>query len=120
MKEILRKHLQDSSTQDIFNFSLCCEACGRLWKSTPIPFSKAGVSAATKEKQIIYDALYKKEKDNAYTRALDEAKKVFSLCPICGHLVCDHCFLLCEELDMCCECAERLKESGSPVKSKEA
>ena len=37
------------------------------------------------------------------------------VCPICRRLICDSCFLICEEMDMCRACAKRLKEDGEPV-----
>ena len=36
-------------------------------------------------------------------------------CPICKRLVCDHCFLICDDLDMCVQCAEKLNEKGTVV-----
>ena len=44
-----------------------------------------------------------------------EGKERFSVCPICRRLICDSCFLICEEMDMCRACAKRLKEDGEPV-----
>ncbi|MCI6126309.1 MAG: hypothetical protein MR738_09535 [Enterocloster clostridioformis] len=40
---------------------------------------------------------------------------VFNKCPICSRLVCDRCFLVCDELDMCVSCAHYLQEQGEPV-----
>lgn len=48
-------------------------------------------------------------------RAVKEAEKVFNLCPICNRIVCDYCFLICDDIDLCSSCASRLKETGSPV-----
>ena len=48
-------------------------------------------------------------------QAVEEGEQVFSVCPICGRLVCDGCFMVCEDLDMCRACAARLKENGRPV-----
>ena len=36
-------------------------------------------------------------------------------CPICKRLVCSRCFLICDDLDMCKQCAAHLEETGSPV-----
>ena len=36
-------------------------------------------------------------------------------CPICKRLVCDHCFLICDDLDMCVQCAAKLNEKGTVV-----
>ncbi len=30
-------------------------------------------------------------------------------------MVCNDCFVVCDDLDMCCECAERLDEQGEIV-----
>ena len=37
------------------------------------------------------------------------------ICPICKRLVCDHCFLICDDLDMCVQCATKLNEKGTVV-----
>lgn len=107
--------LQDCSTQSEFIFSLRCAECGSVWRSKSVRFSRAGVMASSEGKRVIFDTLYKREKEAALQRAAGEAEKVFNRCPICHRLVCDYCFLICEELDMCVSCATRLKEHGSPV-----
>ena len=45
----------------------------------------------------------------------DRAKEIFNICPICKRLVCDHCFLICDDLDMCVQCAAKLNERGTVV-----
>ena len=50
-------------------------------------------------------------------RAATEALEHFSLCPICKRLVCDRCFLLGEDIDLCTDCAAFLQESGEPVEN---
>ena len=119
MRQILKEYLQDCSTKKYFQFFICCEVCGRIWKSNLVCFSKSGAEEITKEKEIVYRALYEREKKSAYEKALKEAIEIFSRCPICGRLICDHCFMICNELDMCCECAGLLNESGSLVKEYE-
>ena len=47
--------------------------------------------------------------------ALNQAKEIFNICPICKRLVCDHCFLICDDLDMCVQCAAILNEKGTVV-----
>lgn len=115
MGHIKKELLIDYSTQNAFCFSLCCEKCGNVWKSSPIAFSKAGMIPETDGKQEIYDVLYRREKNEALNRAEEQACKDFNRCPVCGRLVCDRCFLLCTDLDMCADCAKRLKEKGEPV-----
>lgn len=119
MGYIDKELLLDCSTPDRFCFYLRCERCGEVWKSKAVRFSKAGVIPDTKGKRIIFDALYRREKDIALNKAVIEAEKFFSRCPICHSLVCDHCFLVCEDLDMCISCAEILKETGEPVLKRE-
>ena len=51
----------------------------------------------------------------AFQKALNQAKEIFNICPICKRLVCDHCFLICDDLDMCVQCAAKLNEKGTVV-----
>ena len=115
MTHILPEQLIDCSSAESFIFSFPCPECGDYIKSTPIRFSKAGVTPQTEEKLVIYNALYEREKNSARIIAAEEIGRRFSLCPICGRLVCDHCFLVCDDLDMCISCAGKLKEHGEPV-----
>ncbi len=118
MSHITKDLLQDCSTSNEFFFSLCCAECGEKWQSTPAGFSKAGITPETSGKLIIYDTLYQREKEAACNRALSEASKKFNLCPICRRLVCDHCFMICEDIDMCQACAKKLEEEGELVASR--
>lgn len=34
--------------------------------------------------------------------------------------ICDRCFLICDEIEMCSACAERLHQSGKPVMAETA
>lgn len=115
MKQNLEKYLKDCSTPKEFQFLIRCESCGSIWKSKPILFSYADVNPVTEGKRIIYQTLYKREKETALELAVNEAREVFSLCPICSRLVCDCCFLLCDEIEMCNDCASKLQEPGIPV-----
>ena len=101
MEYITKKDLIDCSTPDEFCFSLCCMECKTVWKSTPIRFSRAGKKPENENRKIIYDTLYDREKNLAFQKALNQAKEIFNICPICKRLVCDHCFLICDDLDMC-------------------
>lgn len=115
MGHIKKELLIDLSTRNEFRFSLCCGECGNVWKSNPICFSKAGMIPETDGKQEIYDVLYRREKKETINRAVEQVCKDFNLCPICGRLVCDRCFMVCTDLDMCVACAYRLKEKGELV-----
>lgn len=115
MMNLLIDHLEDCSTRSYFSFAIRCELCGEFWYSSSIPFSKAGQVADYVDKKELYDVLYQKEKQRAQLIAAKEARESFSQCPICRRMVCDSCFLICDEMDMCKECAMRVKEVGEPV-----
>ena len=115
MKHILSAQLIDDSDQEKFCFSLICKSCGSKWKSTPICFSKAGEQPLTEAKQIIRNAVYQREHTQAKERALCEAVQHFNLCPLCHNLVCNYCFVICDDLDMCRSCADHLEEKGEVV-----
>ena len=115
MISIIKKQFIDCSDSDSFCFSLVCPECGKVWKSTPIRFSKAGENSLTEEKRIILKILYEREHAIALEKAAEEAKNYFNLCPHCGKMVCDDCFLICEDLDICRSCADSLKETGEPI-----
>lgn len=112
---IMNGMLSDQSTQEEFRFSVCCSECGNEWTCKNVRFSKAGIKPESEHKRVIYKTLYEKEKEAALNRALAQAEEMFSKCPICHRLVCDSCFLICEDLDMCSACARRLQEKGEPV-----
>lgn len=120
MTQIETALLQDCSTPDGFCFSLRCAECGAVWKSRSYRFSRAGVTPPSEGKRVIFEMLYKREKDAAMQRAAQEAAQAFHRCPICHRLVCDHCFFICEDLDLCVSCANRLQEHGEPVAAQQS
>lgn len=115
MMNLLLNHMEDCSTSRYFCFSIRCEVCGEFWYSSSVLFSKATQEEDYLGKKELYNAIYQREKERAKLAAGKEAREQFSQCPICRRLVCDSCFLICDEMDMCRECAERMKEHGEPV-----
>lgn len=115
MKKILPRYLVDRSTGEEFCFSLACEECGNLWHSRKKLFSKAKIPPGTYEKKIIYATIYQKEWERARQEAAEGGKEHFNVCPICHRIVCDACFMVCEELDLCRKCAAQLNEKGEAV-----
>lgn len=115
MKDELIKYMKDCSDEDTFCFKFMCSSCGTWWHSRKIPFSKSGMKAKDKNERIIYNALYRREWINARNAILDDAVNHFSICPICHGLICDCCFLICDEIEMCRSCAEKLNKTGEPV-----
>ena len=55
------------------------------------------------------------EEFQRYEKAVEEAGHFFNLCPLCERLVCNNCFLICKEIDVCRRCAEWLQETGEQV-----
>jgi len=115
VQRVLNDLLTDCSTKDQFQFSIVCEECGKVWKSQSVIFSKARIPPVTEGKKVVYAALYQREKKEAHLKALKAGEKLFSRCPICHKWVCDDCFMLCDDLDMCKQCAEKLEEKGNIV-----
>ena len=119
MSHITEERLQDCSTQEAFLFSLCCAECGEVWQSKRVMFSRAGVIPETMGKRVVFDALYQRERMASRQQAAIDAAAAFNVCPICHRLVCDHCFMICDDLDLCQSCAERLHEEGERVAVRE-
>lgn len=115
MKELIEAVLENLSTREVFLFRVICGCCGTEYGNKPIRFSKAEMPAATQSKQIIYDALYEQECKVARHVAIRNAAEHLNYCPICKRLVCNQCFLICDDLDMCEQCAANLEQHGSPV-----
>ena len=115
MRRMIRDAMEDRSSPEAFRFSLNCAVCGAAWISRTSRFSKAGVTPESEGKRVIFQALYQREREDFFERAATEAMEYFSLCPICKRLVCDRCFLLGEDIDLCTDCAAFLQEHGEPV-----
>lgn len=117
MKALVETILENLSTKDIFLFRAACASCSKEYGNKPKRFSKAGVIPATPNKQIIHDALYEQEFRSARQAAIRSAAEDMNYCPICKRLVCNQCFLICDDLDMCRQCAAALEQTGKPVLS---
>ena len=115
MKKLVEMMLENLSTREVFLFRIACGACGAEYGGKQVPFSKAGITPLTQGKRIIFDTLYEQEFRDARQAAVREAAEHLNYCPICKRLICDYCFLICDDLDMCKQCAADLEEKGSPV-----
>ena len=115
MKTLVELVLENLSTRDFFLFRVLCGECGTAYGNKTVRFSKAGADLKTGSKKVIYDALYEQEFTSARLTAIRDAAEHLNYCPICKRLVCNRCFLICDDLDMCKQCAAHLEETGSPV-----
>jgi len=117
MEDIIEKSIEDDSDRHdgIIRFIVRCGCCDEIWHSKPWRFSLAGTTVGNSNKQIVYEAKWKREWMYERTHAVAEALKVFNFCPICERLSCEKCFRVCDTIDMCASCAQRLGESGEPA-----
>ena len=115
MRKLVEAFLENHSTKDTFLFRIACGSCGAEYANKPLRFTKAEETAPTPQKKQLYDALYAQELQSARIHAVDTAAEQLNYCPVCKRLICNRCFLICDELDMCMQCAASLDESGTPV-----
>ena len=115
MKKLVEMLLENLSTREVFLFRIACGSCGVEYGGRKTRFSKAGITPPTEGKRIIFEACYEQEFRAARQAAIRDAAENLNYCPICKRLVCNRCFLICEDLDMCKQCAAHLEETGSPV-----
>lgn len=115
MKKLVEAVMEDRSTREVFLFRIACASCGLEYGNKPVRFSKAGSVPLGGDTQLLYDALYEQEGRSARQVAISKAAEHMNFCPICKRLVCDQCFMICEDLDMCSRCANALRQHGQPV-----
>lgn len=112
LNEKLMSQIRDCSDDKRIAFGFECESCGKLWEVISVPFTRKAVSET---EQVIRDAQYRREWERVKTEALKAFREHFSVCPICGKIVCDYCFVICDEIEMCSTCAKELGKQGTPV-----
>lgn len=117
MRKLVESVLENQSSSDFFLFRVTCGRCGSEYGNKPMRFSKAGVLPTTHTSRLFLGALYEQEAKTAQQAAVCNAAEHMNYCPICKKLVCNQCFLICDELDMCRSCASELGQKGIPVQS---
>ena len=99
MKDLLKGYLVNQTDVERFRFSLACLECGKIWTSS-LDMQKGAIN----------------DHDLAWEQAVEEAMQEFQFCPICGHIVCNHCLITCGDLSMCRACARELNQYEEPMK----
>lgn len=115
VKRLVESILEDRSSGDVFLFRVRCAVCGGEYGNQPRYFSKAGVQPESRSSQILFAALYERELLHARRSSIVHAAEHMNYCPVCKRLVCNSCFMICEELDLCSRCASELGQVGQAV-----
>jgi len=97
MLQAFTRNYNDNSTDAGFQFTFYCDICGKPWHSVPY------LSGLTGEND---PRARESERVAAYERANREALNWFSRCPVCKRVVCDECFCILGEENMCVSCAQ--------------
>ena len=92
------KKITNESDGEEFRFAFYCDICGKRWDS--VPYHSDGHIHDAPEREGLCAA--------AYERANLEALSHFNRCPECKRMVCDDCFRILEERDLCKECAKSI------------
>lgn len=100
----ITQQYKDLSTPDNFAFVFCCDRCDKEWQSEIYALNLRGFELPLNEK--IRCMLWNQQHDEAYERANLEAISHFNRCPECSRMVCDNCFCILEEWDLCKDCAK--------------
>jgi rRNA maturation endonuclease Nob1 len=102
MQEKIRGKINDCSTDRAFVFAVQCEACGRVYKTMPVAFDPL--------LEIKDEA-----REAAFKQALKDFSGTMNQCQECERIVCDKCFQVNVEQDLCADCSTRLNYKGKPV-----
>lgn len=115
MKRVVKEAMGDCSTVEEFRFLVRCQNAVEYGTAVPSAFPKPARSLESEGMRTILRTLYEREREAAREKAAAEAAEFFNYCPVCGRLVCDRCFLICEDLDLCIACAKALQVRGDVV-----
>lgn len=117
-EELLWNKLRDRSTEREFSFSIRCQSCGREIVSPIVLFTRQDENPTEQGRKTILEILRKREWEAARKTAYEKLLEHFSICPICERCVCDECFLISEDIDLCRDCSKKLGVPGETVYSK--
>ena len=103
MLEPITKKYSDRSDGNVYSFIFYCDVCEKPWFSVPY-------HSQTKS---LFDLREREsERVAAYERANREAITHFNRCPACKRVVCDDCFRILDDKDVCNVCLARQDQNG--------
>ncbi|MCL2059271.1 MAG: hypothetical protein FWH01_09495 [Oscillospiraceae bacterium] len=116
MEDMIKNAIEDDSDRELgyIRFLVRCGACDEIWHSALRRFTMAGVAAENENRRVILDAKWEREWKNTRRQAVVDAVNYFNFCPICKKISCGICFRICDTIDMCASCSERLGEHCEP------
>ncbi len=109
MLKTITKKILDKSTDKFFKFVFYCERCGYEWTSEAYCFLHGFPDELTEGEERAKNIMWKVEHDAAMERANLEARLRFNQCCSCGRIVCDECFAMETDGDLCVDCANHKK-----------
>jgi len=103
--EAITKKYTEESEGGTYRFTFYCDICGHPWRSFPMKpvIRQNGLSKAGR--------VWKDDHAKAFEHANIEAMNHFNRCPVCKRRVCDDCFRILEDMNMCKECAGKRENS---------
>ncbi len=107
MLKAITNKIRDKSTDRFFKFSFYCDRCEKEWTSEEYPFVHSFSDELTDDEQRAKEILWRIDHDVALERANLEARLQFNYCKTCGGIVCDECFAMEEDEDLCQDCASQ-------------
>ncbi len=107
MLKTVTKKVKDRSTDRFFKFSFYCVRCGKEWTSDPYYFENCFSDNLSESERRAKDIMWRTDHDAAFERANLEARLRFDQCNSCRRNVCDECFAMEEEDDLCVDCAKQ-------------
>lgn len=106
MLQPVTRKMTDESAGSTYQFTFYCDLCGQPWRSFPVCGQPDVRENDLRKRGRRYDH------EAAYERANLEALRHFNRCPVCKRWVCDDCFLLLHDGDVCRECAAIERRTG--------
>jgi hypothetical protein len=92
LRDLITKKVTDELEGNTYRFTFYCDICGQPWHS--VDYTGSG-DAGDKER----------DHSAAFERAKIESRTNFNYCVSCERAVCDRCFRVLPDRDICKECS---------------